>query len=78
MCSIHLSYPTGSTLIQCPQCSATIDPNVPQQTRCVNCKTLLAYPPNSLFIQCPKVTNAQRSADPHCHCHRSPHRPSSL
>jgi len=32
----------------------TIDPNVPQQTRCINCKTLLAYPPNSLFIQCPK------------------------
>lgn len=54
VCAIHLSYPAGSSLIQCPSCSHTIDPNVPQQTRCVRCKTLLAYPPNSLFIQCPK------------------------
>ena len=38
----------------CCPAQTTIDPNVPQQTRCINCKTLLAYPPNSLFIQCPK------------------------
>lgn len=50
-CNIHLSYPAGSQLIQCPSCNNTLDPNSAHQTRCTGCSCLLAYPPQSLYIQ---------------------------
>lgn len=56
-CNIHLAFPAKATLIQCPSCSNTLDPNAPHQVRCGSCSTLLAYPPHALYIQCPQCSH---------------------
>lgn len=63
-CSIHLAFPNDATLIQCPSCSNTLDPNAPHQIRCVRCSTLLAYPPHAVYIQCPQCSETMETTRP--------------
>lgn len=50
-CNTHLSFPATSSLIQCPSCMSTMDPNQHLQVQCIGCSRLLAYPATSLYIQ---------------------------
>jgi LSD1 subclass zinc finger protein len=40
-----------------------MNPQVPQQTNCINCKTLLAHPATSQLIQCPKCFTVMNVRD---------------
>lgn len=74
-CSIHLAFPNDATLIQCPSCSNTLDPNAPHQIRCVGCSTLLAYPPHAVYIQCPQCSQTMETTRPGESGHPPPQQP---